>query len=137
MLDLSSVNFWPVLVGWLINVIIGAFWYSPAGFGKQWIKHTGVNHMNLPTKEANRTLVLIAISALIQVTTLALIIKSLYITTPLEGLVAGFVLWLGFTAVTTIGNTLYQRLGLKFWWLNSSYFLVVMAINSVILSVWQ
>jgi hypothetical protein len=137
MLELSGLNYGAIIVGWLINSMIGAYWYSPAGFGKRWSKYTGIDHMKMPEKEATKTLGFIALSALTQVAVLAIIVHSLHITTAADGLVAGMVLWLGFTAATTVGNTLYQRLGWKFWWLNASYYLLVIAINSVIFAVWR
>lgn len=137
MLELNGLNYWAIIVAWLITVVIGSYWYSPAGFGKLWAKLSGVHHMKIPEGEATRAIVSVAISAVVQVFVLALVLHSLNITTVGDGLVAGLVLWLGLTAATTVGNTLYQRLSWKFWWLNSAYFLIVMSINSVLFAVWQ
>ena len=137
MIELSGLNYWAIVVTWLINVIIGAVWYSPLGFQKLWSKLSGVDMMKIPKDEADRAIGLVAVSALIQSIALAVIIHSLHITNATNGLEVGLLLWLGFTAATTIGNTLYSRLSLKFWWLNASFFLVVIAINSVILAVWN
>lgn len=137
MLELEGINFWAVAVAWLVYVGVGAFWYSPAGFGKLWAKLSGVNHMKMAEKDATRTLVFIAISAVVQVVILAVILNSLQVTDVWQGIVTGVVLWFGFTAATTVGNTLYQRLGWKFWWLNASYFLVVMAVSAIILAIWR
>lgn len=136
-MEFSQLNYWAIIIGWLINSMVGAFWYSPAGFGKQWAKHTGINHMKMPEKEATKTLGFIALFGFIQVVVLAITIHSLHIKTAFDGLTVGVVLWLGFTAATTVGNTLYQRLGWKFWWLNASYYLLVMAVNSVIFAIWR
>lgn len=137
MLDFNGINYIAVLVAWVISISIGGFWYSPAGFAKQWSKLSGVDMMKTPKKEAARAIRFVAISCLIQVFVLALILNSLHVSTALEGLTAALVLWFGFTALTTVGNTLYQRQSWKFWWLNASYFLVVMAINGILLAVWN
>lgn len=137
MLEFEGINYWAVGVTWLINVAVGAFWYSPAGFGKQWSKLSGVDIMKLPLNEANKAIGFVAVAALVQAFTLAVLLNSLQVTTVSAGLIAGVVLWLGLTAATTVGNTLYQRLGWNFWWINSSYFLLVMTINSLILSSWK
>lgn len=71
----------------------------------------------------------VAISCLFQAFILALILNSLGAQTILEGLLVSVVLWFGLTALTTVGVTLYQRQSWKFWWLNASYFLIVMSIN--------
>jgi len=137
MLEFSGINYWAVAVVWLVYVVVGAFWYSPAGFGKLWAKLSGVNHLKIPEKEATRIIGYVSISAVFQALTLAVVLNSLNVSTLTNGFLTGLVLWFGFTAITTVGNTLYQRLGWKFWWLNAAYFLVVMAVGSVILTVWK
>lgn len=136
MLELSGVNFWAVIVVWLLYISVGAVWYSPAGFAKQWKKYTNIDIMKIPANEATRTLVAVVLSSALQALILGVVINSLHANTAIEGLVAGLVLWLGFTAATTVGVTLYSRRSWKFLWLNSSYFLLVMALGSVILAVW-
>lgn len=137
MLEFDGINYWAVAVAWLINVAIGALWYSPSGFGKRWEKYTGINILKIPEKEATKIIGFVALSAVFQAMTLAVIINSLHVTTATNGLLVGVVLWLGLTAATTVGVTLYSLRSWKFLWLNSSYFLLVMAVNSVILAIWQ
>jgi len=78
-----------------------------------------------------------AISSLIQVIALAVVVNSLGAGNVVDGLTIGLLLWAGFTAATTVGNNLYSRLSWKFWWLNASFFLIVMPINAILLSVWK
>jgi hypothetical protein len=137
MLELAGINYWAVVVAWLINMMVGALWYSPVGFAKQWAKHTGKDILKIPQEEATRILLFVAASALAQAVTLAVILNSLHVTEAVNGLVVGLALWFGLTAATTVGVTLYQRLGWKFLWLNASYFLLVMSVNSVILAIWH
>lgn len=137
MLDFEGLNYWAIAVAWLINCVVGAFWYSPAGFAKQWAKNTGVDIMKIPEKEATRILGFVIASGLVQAVALAVILNSLNVTDAMDGLLAGVLLWLGFRAATTVGVTLYARRSWKFWWLNNSYFLIVMAINSVVLAAWK
>jgi len=137
MLEFEGINYWAVVVAWVINCAVGAFWYSPAGFAKRWAKYTGVDIMKIPEKEATKILGFVVLSSLVQALTLAVVVNSLDITKAVDGLVTGFVLWLGLTAATTVGVTLYSRRSWSFWWLNSSYFLLVMTVNSIILAIWN
>ena len=137
MLEFEGLNYLAIVVAWLVNCAVGAYWYSPTGFGKQWAKLSGVDHMAMPENEATKTLGFIILSAAVQAVVLAVLINSLNITDATSGVLVGLMLWAGFIAATTVGNTLYQRLGWKFWWLNASYFLVVMLINSVLLTIWR
>lgn len=132
-----NVNLWAVLVVWIIYCGVGAFWYSPAGFGTLWVKLSGVNHMKIPEKEATRALLYIIVSSAIQAYALAVLLKSLGVNSISEGLVAGLVLWFGFIALTTIGTNFYMRKSWKYWWLNASFFLVVVSIGSIVFSAWR
>lgn len=137
MLELIGLNYWAILVVWIIYMAVGAFWYSPAGFAKQWTKLTGIDILKIPENQATKILLFVALSALIQTFTLAVVLNSLDVTSVVNGLLAGLVLWFGFTAATTVGVTLYSQRSWGFWWLNSAYFLVVMLVGSVILTLWQ
>jgi len=137
MIDLSGLNYLAIAVAWIISVVLGSFWYSPAGFGKLWSQLSGVDMMKTPKKESTRAITVVVFSSLLQAFFLALILNSLQVNSIGNGIVIALVLWFGFTALTTIGNTLYQRQSWKFWWLNSSFFLIVMVINGIILSVWK
>jgi hypothetical protein len=137
MLELSGLNYWAVLVVWVLNMALGAFWYSPAGFGKVWSKLSGVDIMKLPKAEANKAIGFVALGALIQAVVLGAVVHSLHATALVDGLSIGFVLWLGLTAATTVGTTLYAQLSWKFWWLNSSFFLIVMVLGAGLLAVWR
>lgn len=137
MLDFEGINYWALLIVWLIYMGVGAYWYSTKGFAKQWTKHTGINILKIPTDQANQIIMSVAASSLLQAFTLAVILNSIGAKTLIEGVVAGVVIWLGFTAATTVGVTLYSNRSWKFLWLNASYFLVVMIIASAIYSVWK
>ena len=137
MLDFSTLNIWAILVATIINCVVGAFWYSPGAFAKQWEKHTGVDILKIPPKDANRIISFVALSAALQAFTLAVILRSLDVTSAAQGLAIGLFLWLGLVTATTVGVTLYSRRSWKFLWLNASYFLVVMAVNAILLSIWR
>lgn len=137
MLELGGINYWAVLVVWLLYMVVGAWWYSTAGFAKQWTKYTKIDILKIPTQQANKIIAAVAVSSLVQAFTLALVLNSLDVATVAEGLMAGLVLWFGLVTATTVGVTLYSKRAWGFLWLNSAYFLAVMAVGSVVLTVWR
>lgn len=137
MLEVEGINYWAVAVAWVVNCAVGAFWYSPAGFAKQWKSYTGIDLMKIPDKEATKILLSVVVSGFVQAFTLAVLLHSIGTATVLEGIVAGLVIWAGLVTATTVGVTLYSRRSWKFFWLNSAYFLVVILINSIIITVWK
>lgn len=136
MLDFSGLNYWAILVTWLIFCAVGSFWYSPAGFGKTWTKLTKIDIMKLPQQEANQAILYVILSSLLQSFTLAVVLNTMAIEGFVNGIVAGFFIALGLTAATTIGVTFYSRRGWKFWLLNAGFFFVTMPINAAILATW-
>jgi hypothetical protein len=137
MLELTGLNVWAMLVVWVIYMAVGAFWYSPAGFAKKWTKLTGIDILKIPENQATKILIAVALSALVQALTLAVVLNSLEVSSITHGVLTGLGLWFGFTAATTVGVTLYSKRNWSFWWLNSAYFLIVMLVGSVILTVWR
>lgn len=137
MLDVTGINYWAVLVVWAIYLAVSAWWYSTAGFAKLWTKYTGIDILKIPQDQATKIIGFVALSGLVQVLALTVMLNSLNVTSVLNGVMVGLVIWLGFTSATTVGVTLYGKRSWKFLWLNSSYFLVVMTIGSAILSAWR
>lgn len=137
MIEFEGLNYLAIVAVWLINCAVGAYWYSPAGFAQQWNKLTGVDIMKIPEKQATKILLAVVGSALIQAFALGLVLNSLGADKLVDGLLTGLVLWLGFVTATTVGTALYQRRSWSFIWLNSTYFLVVIGIGSVVLTLWQ
>lgn len=137
MIVLTDLNILAIIVTWFISVGVGSVWYSPVGFGKLWSKLSGVDMMKMPKDLANKAIVSVSVASVVQVVALAVIVRSLDARTLLDGLVVGLVVWAGFVAATTVGTNLYARRSWKFWWLNASFFLVVMPINAMILAIWR
>ena len=52
----AEINYWAVLVSVLAVMAIGAVWYSPAAFGRQWAMLSGrMLAKNSSGREMNRT----------------------------------------------------------------------------------
>lgn len=136
MFELEGLNYIAVAVATFIHVGIGSWWYSPAGFGKKWTKLTGVDIMKSPKDETQKAIMAVFVGAIVQAIVLAIAINSLNANTLLEGLITGLVLWIGFVGAASIGDALYSRRGWGFWWLNASFFMIVMLINSAMFAIW-
>jgi len=50
------MNYLAILVSGIISMVVGAFWYSPAVFGKEWIKLSGFSNKQL-AKAKNKGIV--------------------------------------------------------------------------------
>lgn len=130
-----DVNIVAVLVAAVINMVVGAIWYSKALFAKDWAKLTGrkIDQMG----DGAQGYVLTAIGALVQAWILAHFVAWALATTAIQGAVIGFMLWLGFTAITQGVNTVFAGTRKKLLAINTGYFLVVLVINGALLAVWH
>ena len=137
MIDINHLNWIAIIVASVFNMALGFFWYSPAGFGKKWAKLTGIDMMKMSKDEANKAIMFVGVGAIIQSIVLALILTIIGTTTIAEAIQTGLILWIGFIGAVSLGDILYARRGWGLWWLNSSYFLVIMIVNSILLTLWR
>jgi len=130
-----NVNVWAVIVAAVINMVVGALWYSPVLFSKPWQKLTGMKDMSKDGAGigyAGTTL-----AALVQTFVLAVLTVSLNITSGWTGICLGLMVWAGFAATTSISDYLFSKRPIKLWILNQGYYVVVLAINGALLASWR
>ncbi|MBD3233937.1 MAG: DUF1761 family protein [candidate division Zixibacteria bacterium] len=131
-----SVNYLAVLVAAIVNMIIGALWYSPLLFGKSWMGLVGKSEEDLRKENSPIPYIIAFVSSLIMAYVLSHIIDYIYADSILEGLQAGFWSWLGFTATTFATNYAFQRQSTKLYLIDALYYLVGLLVMGIILAVW-
>ena len=125
-----------ILVSALAGMVVGAFWYSPIGFGKMWMNLVGLTNKDL--KKAKEK----GMGKAYGVTFLSLLVMSYVISMFASGvgLVGGlrisFWLWLGFVATVSIGGVLWRDEPCMLYFLNISHWLVVILLMGIINGVW-
>lgn len=129
-----DINYAAVVLAAVVNMIVGAAWYSPALFGKQWSKLMG-RSMEEMRSRAGMGYGITAVAALAQGYILAHFVQYVGSTTASEGAQTGFWLWVGFVAVTMAVNTVFAGSSWKLWRINAGYFLVVLLLNGALLAV--
>jgi len=126
-----------VLVAAIVAMVVGAFWYSPLGFGEAWMRLTG---MKKPTKsmkkKVQKAYALMFVSSLVMSLILAFEVRYNLAVTLLDGAMVGVWLWLGFVATTQLTGVLWQNKSWTLYFIESGYYLVVLAITGALLTVW-
>ena len=130
-----SINWLALVAAALINMVIGSIWYSKSGFGKPWAKATGRH----PGEMANGNLgyALTAAGSLVQAWILVHFVRYAGALDFISGAEAGFFLWLGFTAITSLVHHVFEGRPWRLWQINVAYFLVVLVINGGLLAAWR
>ena len=135
-----DVNYLAILVSAIVFMIIGFLWYGPF-FSKPWMRLVGMSPDAMKTGENRmraRPLIIVFICALITSFVLAVLLKSLLITTANIGTAVelAIIVWLGFVATTMLYRVLFERSSLKLWLINASQSLVAFIIGTLILVMW-
>lgn len=131
-----NINYVAVVAAAVINMIVGAAWYSPALFGKQWSALLG-KKMEDMRKNAGPGYGVAAVTALVQAFILAKFVGYAGAATVMAGAGVGLMAWLGFTGATSASNTVFAGRPWKLWAIDSGYFLVVLIVNGALLATWK
>jgi archaellum biogenesis protein FlaJ (TadC family) len=133
------VNYLAVFVTAIVGYVIGMLWYSPALFGKQWMKLSGVSKKDADKKKKEGmagTMVAAFVAVLLMSYVLAYILGLLGAATFWIGVSVGFWIWLGFLATTQINIVFWQNKPFTLYLLNTAHYLVALAVMGGILAVW-
>ncbi len=128
-----DVNLMAVLFCVVVNMVVGAVWYSNALFAKDWSKLVGRKVEDM-RNNAGPGYALTTLGAFVQAWIMAHVVGWALADTAMEGAVVGFLLWVAFVAVPQGVNTVFAGSRKKLWAINTGYFLVVLLINGAILA---
>jgi hypothetical protein len=134
-MQLPQVNILAVVVATVIQMVIGALWYSPVLFSKQWL--IWVNRKPEEINSDPKMYLFTAIAWLITSFVLALVVRAFGATTFVDGVVVGLLVWAGFSATATFVSTLFAGPNQKVWGLFAGYQLVTLVIGAVLLTLWR
>lgn len=136
----ASINYWAVLATGATNMIVGSLWYSPLLFGKPWMKLMGYTQEKMEEakkKGMTASYLLAFVGALVTGYVMAHFVYYLGLALPNEALQLGFWIWLGFVAVTHLGNVLWGGKSWKLFAIDSGQSLVALLVMALILVQWQ
>ena len=137
--DFGELNYLAIVVGVVINMVLGALWYSPVLLGKSWMAAAGITAEDIEARkgEQYRGYAVAVVVSIVLVFVLALLTRNLGIDEPLDGLVLGLVAGIGLVAFSQAPNYSFEGRPLRLFLINLGYSVVGFAIIGVLLAVWQ
>lgn len=136
-MDLGSINWLAVVVCVVVSMVSGSLWYNPKTLYPVWWKAIGRSESDRPGMQ-NMGMVwgLTALSSFVQAASVALMIRVMGSMTLASGAMAGFMIWLGFVATTSLTNKLFTG-QLKAWVIEAGNHLVNFLLFGAILGAWH
>jgi hypothetical protein len=135
-----AINYWAVLVAAIVAYAAGALWYSPALFGKVWMRLTKLTpeQMNEAKKKGMATSYIVGfISTFVMAWIFAAWLGTTGNADVKLGLTSAFWIWLGFIATSFLMPVLWEKQPLKLYFINIGHYLVALLIIGAILGGWQ
>jgi hypothetical protein len=137
---LGDVNALAVMVGALAAFALGAVWYSPALFSKQWMKELGIKKTADSNKKMKEELPkLMAVSLALTVVlaiALAMLMNLLSTSGFWNGAAVGAFVGLFVAGVITAINYVYEKRTLTLWSINAGYQVAMCMAIGVVIGVW-
>lgn len=131
--SVTDLNFWAILVAGVINMAIGASWYSKALFGNKWMNYLGFKEEEL--NPSPWLFLLVFLLGLIIAVLMAMFLKEA--SGAVEGLVFGAVLSLGFVIPTIVTHYLYEQRKGGFMLIVAGHEFVLFLVYGALLAGWQ
>jgi len=136
-MDLGNINWLAVVACVVVSMISGSLWYNPKTLYPAWWKAIGRSESDAPGMQ-NMGIVWggTVLSSFVQAVSVALMVRTMGSNTLSSGAMAGFMLWLGFVAATSLTNKLFAG-QLKAWVIEAGNHLVNFLLFGAILGAWH
>lgn len=130
-----QLNYLAIVVAALSTFLIGGLWYSPAVFGKAWMKENGFTEESLKGGNMAKIFGVAFILGLISAVNLAMFMGPE--NDPVMGAMWGFLAGAGWVATFVGTHYLFERRSFKLFLINAGYSIVALTIMGIILAAWK
>lgn len=131
----APFNIWAVLVAALSTFLIGGLWYSPALFGKAWMRENGFTEESMKGGNMVKIFGLAFLLGIVAAINLAMFMGPE--NDPAMGAMWGFLAGFGWVATFVGTHYLFERRSLRLFLINAGYSVVALTIMGVILAAWK
>ena len=138
-MNFDASNWLAVVVCVLVSMVIGSFWFSPKTFFPTWWKAIGkTDSSGVPgiAGAMGLTWGFTILAAFVQAVFMSLMVSAMGNPTLGSGALAGFMLWLGFVAPSSLTNKLFAGQP-KAWAIEAGNHLVNYVVIGSILGAWH
>jgi hypothetical protein len=134
------MNIWSILVASVVAFAIGALWYSPMLFGKEWMalsKMTDADMASARSRGIWKLYIAQFVITIVMYAVLGFIVASNASVTATDGAFSGFLVWLGFYATAAISGMMWEKKSFKLQLISSIGMLVNLVVGGAIIGAWH
>ncbi len=137
MIPTISVNLVTVLAGGIAAFVAGMIWYSPAVYGKKFMKMMGVTQKEMEKGKEKMTGMMVQtfIVGLVTAFVLTHFLAYAGVTTVMDAVVLAFWVWLGFYATSLYLGVLYEKKSMDWWFMSAGHYLFSLLVTAIVLTV--
>jgi hypothetical protein len=130
-----QLNYFAVIVAALSTFLIGGLWYSPAVFGKAWMRENNLTEEGLKKSSMIKVFGLAFLLALVAAINLAMFLGPE--SNPAMGALWGFAAGFGWVAMFVGTHYLFERKSFTLFLINAGYSVVALTVMGMILAAWK
>src|SRR5690606_12396980 len=134
-METPALNYWAILVSALSTFLIGGIWYSPAVFGKAWMRENGCTEVELKKGNMVKIFGLSFVLGLVAAINLAMFLGNEM--NAAMGALYGFLTGFGWVAMFVGTHYLFERKSFKLFLINAGYSVVALTIMGLIIGAWK
>jgi hypothetical protein len=134
-MDMTSINWFAVLAAGLSAFILGGVWYSPALFGKSWMRENDMTVQDVQKGNKAKIFGWSFILSLLMAANLAMFLADPKIELAMAivyGLLSG--VWI-FCGIAIVG--LFEHKSARYIFINGGYMLVALGLMGAIIGAWR
>jgi len=129
------LNYIAIIVSALSTFLIGGLWYSPAVFGKAWMRENGFKEEEMKQSNMIKIFGLTFFLSFIAAVNLAMFLGPE--DKPAMGALWGFLAGFGWVATFVGTHYLFERKSFTLFLINAGYSVVSLTVMGVILAAWK
>ena len=132
----AKVNIWAVILAGVSYLIVGALWYSPLLFGKQWIQLNGFTDEDFKT---NKPMWMITLVSFLSASVSAFVISWILgaNSSALFGAIIGAGIAFFWITMSKLPNVLFENQPVKLFLIHAGFDLVSYMVMGAIVANWR
>ena len=135
-MDMSTINWLGVFIAALSTFALGGLWYSPALFGKAWMRENNFSDDDMKKGNMAKIFGLSFVWSLVMAANLAMFLNDTK-TDTVWGTTAGFLAGFGWAAMIFTAIALFEQRTWKYILINGGYIIVYFSLMGFILGIWR